>query len=271
MARKFVLSPTRLRMYFRCPAEYRLEYIDKLGRLYHRARAGHAFGHSLHRALEAFHAAGGSETVSEQALTDSLETLWVAKGYQGEEQEAQFREEGARILREYHAAQVAARDALQTAPPPVLLYAEKTLRIDLTPEIALSGRIDRVDEHPDGSLEIVDYKSGRETVSVEDVSSSLALNIYQVLLKARHPDRRVFSTLVALRTGAKASYELPETDRLSLTAECAETGEEIRSKDWESVKPVPNDHCPHCDFLPHCSRYWQREERRNRLPMAPGV
>jgi hypothetical protein len=46
---RFVVSPTRLRIYLTCAAKYRLEYVDKLGRFYHRARAGYAFGHSLHR------------------------------------------------------------------------------------------------------------------------------------------------------------------------------------------------------------------------------
>jgi RecB family exonuclease len=247
-------------MYYRCPAEYRLEYIDKLGRFYHRARAGFSFGNTLHRALDAFHAAGGTETITEEALTESLSTLWVAKGYDGEEQEAAFREEGTRILREYHAAQVTAREAapVDAPPPPKILYTEKTLRMDLTSEIALSGRIDRVDEHQDGSLEIVDYKSGRTTVSEEDVAGSLAMNLYQVLLKDKHPDRRVFSTIVALRTGISASYELDAESREGLIIETRETGTEMQGKNWEEVKPIPNDHCPHCDFLPYCTRYWKR-------------
>ncbi len=267
MPRKFVLSPTKLRIYYRCAAEYRLEYIDKLGRFYHKARPGFAFGSSLHRALDAFHTAGGAETITEETLTESLSTLWVAKGYEGDEQEATFREEGTRILREYHAAQVAARVAapVDAPPPPHILYTEKTLRMLLTPDIALSGRIDRVDEHHDGSLEIVDYKSGRETVTEEDVAHSLAMNVYQVLLKDKHPDRRVFSTIVALRSGSSASHELTDEARAGLTTECRETGEKVLGMNWDTVQPTPNNHCPHCDFLPYCSRYWKRYG----LPMAP--
>ncbi len=269
MARKFVISPTKLRTYLLCPAKYRLEYIDKLGRFYHRARAGYAFGHSLHRALDAFHNAGGTETVTAEDLTASLETVWVAKGYTDTEQETAFREEGVRILQEYHAASVAARSAAaepEAPPPPTTLWTEKTLRMDLSPEIALSGRIDRVDEHADGSLEIVDYKSGRDTVNNEEVKDSLALSIYQILVKQKMPDRRVFATLVALRTGARASAELDETERAEIAAACHDTGEEIRNRDWESVLPVVNDHCPYCDFLPHCSRFWRKQAREQGVP-----
>jgi RecB family exonuclease len=137
--------------------------------------------------------------------------------------------------------------------------------MNLTADIALSGRIDRIDEHHDGSLEIVDYKSGREYVTEEDVARSLALNVYQVLLKNHMPERRVFATLVALRSGMTASHELSTEDHTDLIEQCRETGAEILGKEWESVKPIPNDHCPHCDFLPYCTRYWKRYG----LPMAP--
>ena len=258
-----MISPTKLRTYLACPAKYRLEYIDKLGRFYHRARAGYAIGHSLHRALDVFHNAGGAEAVTAEDLTASLEQVWVAKGYADTHQEAAYREEGLRILQEYHAHAVATRaEAPVEVAPATTLWTEKTLRMDLSPEIALSGRIDRVDEHADGALEIVDYKSGRDAVSEEDVRDALALSIYQILVKHHCPDRRVFATLVALRTGARASAELSDEEREEITAGCRELGEEIRNREWESVLPVVNDHCPYCDFLPHCARFWRKQARQ---------
>ena len=268
VARKFVISPTKLRTYRTCTAKYRLEYIDKVGRFYHRARAGFAFGHSLHRALETFHIAGGAEAITAEALTESLSDVWVASGYTDAAQETAYREEGMRILQEYHAAAQATRAEQPETPAPITLWTEKTLRIDLSAEVALSGRIDRVDEHADGALEIVDYKSGRETITEEEVRDALALalGIYQLLIKRKMPDRRVFATLVALRTGARASAELTDTEHEELAAACLDTGDEIRNKDWESVLPVVNDHCPYCDFLPHCTRFWRKQAREQGVP-----
>lgn len=256
--RKLVLSPTRIRIFRECAAQYRLEYVDRLGRLYHRPRAGFSFGSSLHRALETFHAAGGAEAVTAEELGETLTRAWVPQGYESREQETQWKAEALRIVEAYHAAAVE-RAAVEGAPPaPTLLYAEKTLRSDIADGIALSGRVDRVDEHADGSLEIVDYKSGRLDVLPEDVSGSTALGIYQLLLKTLHPDRRVFATLTALRTGASASHEQSPEERDALLAECVAIGEILRDRDWESVFPEPCDHCPHCDFLPHCQRYWRQ-------------
>lgn len=264
--RKFTVSPTKLRMYLACAAKYRLEYVDKLGRFYHRARPGYAFGHSLHRALDAFHQSGGAETVTADDLSASLDQMWVGAGYQNADQESAYREEATRILHEYHAAAEAAQQAHaqapdEVAPPPRLLFSEKTLRLDLSPEIVLTGRVDRVDEHHDGALEIVDYKSGREHVSEDDVRDSLALSIYQILLKSQFPDRRVFATLHALRTGASAGHELTDDERAELIPALRETAEEIRTRDWENVLPVVNEHCPYCDFLPHCEKFWRKQAR----------
>jgi hypothetical protein len=30
---------------------------------------------------------------------------------------------------------------------------------------------------------------------------------------------------------------------------------------------VVNDHCPHCDFLPHCARFWRKQARAGGPPV----
>lgn len=256
--RKFTVSPTKIRTFRQCPAKYRWEYQERLGRFYRKPRAGFSFGASLHNVLEQFHTQGGAETVTVEALTETLATKWQSQGYQSAEQEQAYKAEAVKILAAYHQRAV----AVPVTEAPTLLYSEKTLNLPLSPEIVLSGRVDRVDAHPDGALEIVDYKSGRETVEPEHVAGALAMGIYQALLKHHHPDRRVFATIVALRTGASASHEQTDDERAWLTADCLETAETIKNKDWEAILPVVNDHCPDCDYLPHCERYWRRQRLR---------
>ena len=88
-----------------------------------------------------------------------------------------------------------------------------------------------------------------------DSITALARETVEAVYRAE--SRRVFATLVALRTGASASAELDDEALAALAAECLETGETIRNRDWEHVLPVVCDHCPHCDFLPHCTQYWR--------------
>ena len=250
--RKFTVSPTKIRTFRQCPTKYRLEYIEKLGRFYRKPRAGFSFGASLHNVLEQFHTQGGAEAVSVEALTQALATKWQSQGYQSVEQEQAYKVEALKILEAYH------QRTVEVVAAPTLLYSEKTFNMPLSTETVLSGRVDRVDEHRDGTLEIVDYKSGRDTVEPAHVAGALAMSIYQTLVKYHHPDRQVFATIVALRTGASASHEQTDDEREWLTADCLETAEHLKNKDWESVLPVINDHCPDCDYRPHCERYWRQ-------------
>jgi putative RecB family exonuclease len=258
--RKFTLSPTKLRTYYSCPAKYRLEYVDKLGKFYRKPRAGFSFGASLHNVLEELQTQGGAVAVPVETLTAALDQKWQSQGYQSTEQEAAYKLEAVRILESWHAAaQQAAIEAPPDAPPaPKTLFTEKTLRQDLSDEIVLSGRVDRIDEHHDGALEIVDYKSGRDRVEPEDVQRALAMGVYQALLTHLFPDRRVFATLVALRTGAAASHEQTPDEREELLSGCRETGEKLLRTEWDTVLPVLNPHCDDCDFRPHCERHWRR-------------
>jgi len=196
--------------------------------------------------------------VAREELEASVIRLWIPEGYASKAEENAHLEEALRIVGAYHQEAIERAAAPGAPPEPTLLYTEKSLRFPIAGGIVLSGRIDRVDVHHDGSLEIVDYKSGRTEVSEDDVRGSLALKIYQYLLHRLHPDVPIKATLVALRTGAQASHALTPDERETLEAECIEVGERILAREWDSVVPEPCDHCPRCDFQPWCQRYWRR-------------
>ncbi len=254
--RKPEFSPTRLRTFLSCPMMYRLEYVDKVGKFYHRARAGYTFGSTLHQALQTFHEDGGSAAVSAPELVAKMETVWQSQGYQNAEHEQAHKEEAAKILLTYHAASQARAE--ETRP----FLIEKMLKWDMGPFV-LTGRIDRIDEHlEDGALEIVDYKSGRLGVTEEDVKGALAMSVYQLLAKRNSPDRRVFATIHALRGGVTASASYTEEEMLELEEDLRGVGITILEKDFEAARPIPLPYvCPNCDFLPLCTRAWKREGR----------
>ena len=263
--RKPEFSPTRLRAFLSCPMMYRLDYVEKVGKFYHRARAGFTFGSTLHQALQTFHEDGGSAAVSAPELVAKMETVWQSQGYESLEHEQAHKEEAAKILTIYHAASEARAE--QTKP----FLIEKMLKWDMVPFV-LTGRIDRSDEHlEDGALEIVDYKSGRLGVTEEDVKGALAMSVYQLLAKRNNPDRRVFATIHALRGGVTASASYTDSEMLELEEDLRGVGITILEKDFEAVHPVPVPYvCPGCDFLPLCTRSWKREGRDYLAELAVG-
>ncbi len=155
--------------------------------------------------------------------------------------------EGKRIVENYIDNYVSAPVTSKT------MFVEKLLKFDVG-EFVLIGRIDRLDEREDGSLDIVDYKSGRSSVSSEDIATDLAMGCYQLLIRHHYPGKKVYSTINALRTGAKASYSLSDSEAEELQRDIITIGNEILNRDYENLLATPKSICEHCDFLELCRK-----------------
>lgn len=253
MARKPTLSPSKISTYLACPAKYRWTYVDDRGKWYLRAKSYYSFGSTLHRVLQRFHDDGDTGVQTTGQALAALEESWIDAGYSSPEQMQEALGEGKAIIESYVESYLAMSTTAKT------LYIEKQLRVDLG-EFVLIGRVDRVDEREDGSLEIVDYKSGRSEVTQHEVASDLAMCCYQLLLRALHPDRRVFAGIHALRTGSHATYELPDSELEDFRRDLIAIGDEILARDYENLSPVWKDLCPECDFIELCRRHPEFEE-----------
>jgi putative RecB family exonuclease len=251
--RKPVLSPTKINTYLECAVKYRYIYLDKIGRFYMRARPGFSFGSTLHQTLQTFHQEGGIR--SPDQLIERFEEGWISAGYESKAQEAEFKTAGVEIVEAYHAASI---ERIVRQIETVMI--ESGIRTDLGPFI-LAGRVDRVDRHPDGTLEIVDYKSGRWDVTEEEVAGNLAMGIYQQILRRNNPGTRVISTIYCLRSGIQASAEMNEEQAGEFERDILALGEEIISRDFENVMPVRIQACEYCDFLSKCESHWKYQAR----------
>ena len=227
---------------------YRWMFVDPRGRWYRRAKPYFSFGSTLHKVLQRFHEEGGVGAVTKEVLLANYEANWIEAGYDSEEESQRHLALGRELLDTYYE-----RLAVQPSEArPV--YTERMLRCDMGP-FTLSGRVDRVDEYPDGRLEIVDYKSGRDSVTEDDVRDDLAMSAYQLLLKKTHPERDVFATIHALRAGDSASYALTEAEMAHFEEDLRLLGEEILACEWESLTPSYKDLCLRCDYVALCKRH----------------
>lgn len=245
--RKLALSPTRISTYLACPVMYKYSYVDRIGRFYYQPKAYHSFGASLHRTLEDFHKAGGAEAKSPEELIEQLHTVWTSAGYASAEEETARLEVASQMLEHYHAE--------YQVPGARTIFTEKQLKADMG-EFDLIGRLDRLDEHPDGHMEVIDYKSGRLSVSQDEVSDDLAMGIYALLTHRAYPDKPVTASIYCLRSGEKATVEFTEEDFVEIEDGIRAIAEEILQIDADSViEPVwlPNV-CPECDYLRLCAR-----------------
>jgi putative RecB family exonuclease len=246
--RKPTFSPTKLTTYLACPLKYRWTYVDARGKWHLRAKSYYSFGLTLHRVLERFHSEQQPMLEPKEALLSAYEESWLDAGFSSADEMADAYGEGKAILEQYAEEYAAAARGANT------LFVEKNLRWDMG-EFILCGRADRIDEHPDGSLEIIDYKSGRRATTTEDVASDLAMSCYQLLLKNLYPDRRIFATILSLQTGQTASYGMSEEELADFEADLRELCHRIGCHDFFEMAPIYRSLCPNCDFLSLCRQH----------------
>lgn len=251
---KPTLSPSKLSTFLACPLEYRWTYLDPRGKWYFKVRSCYSFGLTLHKVLQRFHdsADAGVKTVHEAVA--AVEESWIEAGYSSQDEMNQAMAEGKAMIRAHLEDERFVRtDGAKT------IYVEKRLEADLG-AFRLVGRIDRIDELPDGTLEIVDYKSRREDVCDEDVATDLAMCCYQLLVGEAFPGRRVQARLICLATGAEGKASMQPDELAELRADLGLLGAEILARDWEYVLPTPKPMCVNCDFLPLCRKSQEFEE-----------
>lgn len=247
MARKPVLSPSRITTYLACPTKYMWTYIDPRGKWFARAKSYYSFGSSLHAVLQRFHDAGDVGVQTKEQAIAALEESWVDAGYSSPEEAQEALAEGRELISTYVEEQIAAPSEAKT------IYIEKQLRKDMG-DFVLMGRIDRVDEWPDGKIEIIDYKSGRKETDPTELLNDIAMNCYHLLLRGVLPDNKMVSTIIAVRTGSKTTVEPTEAALEEFRHDLLLLGGEILNREWEDVRPMAKEICASCDFLELCKR-----------------
>ncbi len=251
--RKPTFSPTRIGAYLECAVRYRFIYLDKIGKFYLHSSPELSFGSSLHQALQQFHAAGAIATPDE--LRESLNTSWIRAGYESEQQDRDHLALATQIVETYHS------DYNRTKAGVVETIAtEKTISCDMG-VFKLSGRVDRIDRYQDGSLEVIDYKSGRTEVSPEDIRDSLAMSCYQLILNDLYPETVVRGTIYCLRTGESSSYSMSPEELKSFRQTVVDTVELVLSAEWSTIYPIEKEICKECEFASRCRAYWRQQAR----------
>jgi len=251
--RKPTLSPSKLTTYLACPAKYYWTYLRSEGKFYLRAKSYYSFGTTLHGVLQRFHDAGDVGVTTTAEAVAAYEESWIDAGYRSAEEMAEAFGEGREIVERY------VEEIVRREPEAKTIMVERQLRKDYG-DFFLLGRLDRVDEYPDGTVEVVDYKSGRSTVTTEEVESDIAMSCYQLLLRHRFPDRPVRARIVALRTGDSACASFTDEEAAEFEFSLTDLCRQVLNRDFFEIVPAYKSICSRCDFLPLCRKHEEFSE-----------
>ena len=287
--RLYSCTPTRLTTWLDCPRRYRMTYLDRPPPPKGPPWAHNSVGASVHNALAGWWRLPRSQrTVT--AAGDLLDRGWLTDGFADDAQLAAQRRRWRPLVESY----VARLD-----PDNEPLGVERTVATR-TNLIAVSGRIDRLDDRlpvpaartapddadPDAArpdhaelggpdldeaeaggepsgLVVVDYKTGRHLLTVDDARSSLPLALYALAAARvmRRPCLRV--ELHHLPTGRVLAWEhTPQSLERQLhraediAAECATADDRYRDPAGDrgdaTFPPQPGPRCGWCDYRAHC-------------------
>jgi RecB family exonuclease len=261
--RLYPCTPSRLRTWLDCPRRYRLTYLERPRPPKGPPWAHNSLGASVHNALAGWWRLPLAERTAGSAGR-LLVTGWLTDGYADDAQSDLYRERSRQMVERYAAA-------LDPAAEPV--GVERTVATK-TDQIAVSGRIDRLDDRAVAGtgpgagaareLVVVDYKTGRHRLTVDDVRSSMALALYALAAGRvlRRPCHQVElhhlpSGEVHAWTHTDASLDRQLRRAEDVAAECAEADrhyqEDADHGEADGVfAPTPGVGCGWCDFRGSC-------------------
>lgn len=228
----YELNYSKIKSYLECPLVYKYKYIEgkKEGLV-----PASSLGVSIHRALEAYHACSNDPS----EILSYYDDCWLGAGYKSAGEQMEWYLKGKKMLEDYAQAEYSRKTTVDSTEREfIFTHGEWTLR----------GKIDRVDKHPDGSWEVIDYKTGTDVDLSLPVTDSLQLGIYALGAQRawNMKNGRASFYFVAFNKKVSASFEAFDADKILSTF--IAVGEKVRDNIFE-----PDcTHCSACAFNTRC-------------------
>lgn len=239
------LSFSRIDTYRLCPLKFRYAYIDRLPR---RPAPALSFGTSIHAALQRFYDRKIPTPPTVDELLVFLYDGWDSTGFADcdrDEQLAYYRH-AQQVLRSFHD-----REAPRYRLP---AGTETWFELPVDEVALVVGSIDRVDARPDGSLEVVDYKTNRRIRDRQRVRGSLQLAIYALACEHLYGQLPVAVTLDFVVAGTRVRVPTDEVDLQAARQAIVDTARAVSADG--PYPPTPNRLCGWCDYRTVCPA-WQ--------------
>jgi DNA helicase-2/ATP-dependent DNA helicase PcrA len=235
---KMTLSATRIENYETCPLRFKMEADWNLPG---EPVPAMQFGNAVHTALKGYYDAvrAGRPLTREQFLNVFQEQLAISP-FDDPHQKDLYYKQGIDQLGEFY-------DLRNREAVPSVLATEKFFEL-MVDGVKVVGRIDRTDQMPDGSIAIVDYKTGAPR-DQEDADESLQLSVYALATEQEWkqlPSRIAFYNLETNATSE--TIRTPE----QLTAVRQKIAQVAASVCAGKFDPKPGLHCNSCGFREVC-------------------
>lgn len=232
------IGQTDLDLYMTCPYKYRYAKILKI-KVYPSAAMN--FGNSIHNTLKAF--VQGRKQGQTPDLTELYERYFIKGGYESKRQEKLRYQEGLQALQ-------------QAAPELNRANADEiewSFNFPLKTGDRLRGRIDRFDRHEDGTISIIDYKTGGAKEETY-VRQNLQLGVYILAVETLAQERVRDVTLDYIVEQKKVTVARADFALAKIIAKIDEAMAKLKqdfARNEFSAKPDKMS-CQYCDYKSLC-------------------
>ena len=168
------LSASAVDTYERCGLQFKLE---RDWRLASRPAAAMQYGAAIHRVLKTyFDSVSLGRPKTDDELIDLFRVDLAGTKIQEAYQHDLYEKQGIEQLRDF-------LTVARSLPPLQVLHTEQSFEIRVGATV-VAGRIDRIDRRADGSVAVVDYKTGKAR-DQEDADESLQLSLYAIAAREK--------------------------------------------------------------------------------------
>lgn len=197
-------------------------------------------GAHVHNALKDFYEQLPVEDRNFEQLEKILRRRWIEnrRGFESREDEAKWGVKALNMLRLYV-------HRMDLSVTPVMLEDYYDMEVDES--LKLLGRIDRADELDDGTLHVIDYKTGQ--YKPEEVSE-LQLILYAMIVATGEKKPVTKASYLYLQTMQWHTVEIDADMSVDAIEQVREVVNQIKSE--REFAPRPNKYCSSCDFLAIC-------------------
>ncbi|MFA6475545.1 MAG: PD-(D/E)XK nuclease family protein [Patescibacteria group bacterium] len=243
----FKISPFKLTMYETCPQQYKFTYVDYLGDDYKTPKPYLTMGAHVHNSLKDLYEKYLPVERNYEVLEKLLRKRWKEnrKGFTDLADEKKWGIKALQMLKLFSYK----TDLTKT---PVML--ENYYDTDIAEDIKVLGRIDRVDEDPEG-LHVIDYKTGQFK---EDEVSDLQLAVYALIIQANQPKPVYKASYFYLASNQWYSIDISDDLFEPIKEELIEKVNQIRTD--TQLLPRISSRCKHCDFIEICPKSAQAKQ-----------
>lgn len=256
------LSVSSINSYIECGLQYKFSKIEKQKPDF--LSDNLVFGSCIHRILAEFN----QEKMMGNVLTsDELETMfkqdWERSAKDKEDIEyskgKSYRillNQGVKLIAEFIKSVPENDNTILAIEEPFEFHIEGL-------DIPLIGVMDLVEEDPDGSLIITDYKTSKRSMAISEVDKNFQLTVYYTAAKANgYADREVNLKFDCLIKTQKPKFEQIYTNRsYDHTARALKKIKYVYDGILKGVF-VPNDNswrCSGCSYKSHCDNWFKNE------------